>query len=201
MDKMDDVEIDVKAAIEEAKAIIDSKKMELVDWSRWELEIYPNPGDEKYPELKMLAQAFKNTFNYGDTVTQEDGTGFPEDKIKNLEKIVADIQYGVNVDSTFWDKIREAVLPLYQQPEFSPEDKKKRLDAELSNPRLMRNREQTEANLARFRNERWKEIKMFYDPVGMQVEANLVRGKGTEEETKENLTQTFYPEGFVIKIL
>lgn len=110
-------EINFEAAAQEVKEYLDKKKLDLVDWNYWQIECYPDPGDDDYPELKKFAAMWSEVFDYADEVTYGDnGEGFPHEIVAKYEDATRRVQDLVNEDSRFWEEIREEVMPLYRPP-------------------------------------------------------------------------------------
>ena len=108
--------INIEAAANEVKLYLDKKKMDLVDWNYWNIECYPPPDDDDYPELKNFAIMWNDFFDHADHVTQDDGQGFPNDIANKYEAETARIADSVNDDADFWELIREEIRPLYKAP-------------------------------------------------------------------------------------
>lgn len=108
--------IDAEKAADEVKGFLRAKKFDLVDWGYHNIEAYPDPTDESMPELKRFAEMWSEFFDYADTVTEDDGTGFPEDIAERYEAEVGRVEKAVNDDDAFWAEIREEIIPLYKAP-------------------------------------------------------------------------------------
>lgn len=173
--------VDIEKATSEVRTYIDSKKMDLIDWGYEKIESYPDPDDDNLPELKRFAAMWNDFFSYADTVTEDDGKGFPHEVVERYEAIVSQVEVAVNSDDDFWSRIRGEVLPLY----LPPEGKK------------------TDPVVAKKWDDRWKKIKFFYDPVGMEVvTTQMWTNKATKERKRGDvIRKRKLPPGFVIRIL
>lgn len=178
-----DPQIDVAKAADEVKAYVDSRKMDLVDWGYTKIECYPDPNDETYPELKKFASLWNSLFDYADTITESDGTGFPKDIILNYEAKTLQIQDAVNGDTVFWQAVRDQILPLYSVPAGT-----------VANEGLVQTLEQWK--------ERWKSIQIVYDPIGLEVEVTkILTDPKTGKKYREPIRKRPLPPGFIIRIL
>lgn len=186
--------IDVSAAAQEVKSILDTEKMDLIDWGYSDIECYPDPSDDAYPVLKAFAGQWAEFFDYADEHTQEDGTGFPEEIAKKYESVLAEVADNVNADQEFWSRIRAAVMPLYEIPgeaiERAEGEAKEKLAAK-------------QVALAEKWKNRWQAIKLFYDPVGINVvTTRILRDKESGKiKHRESVSKRSIPQGFVIKVL
>lgn len=185
--------VDVVAAAEEVKALLDKNKFELVDWGYDEVECYPGPSDDAYPVLKSFAKMWEEFFEHADKQTRDDGSGFPDEIAKRYESMLAKVEARVNDDEDFWAKIREVIIPLYDVPQAAidnapDQDARKRV-------------EEKRAGLSKWKN-RWKTVKLFYDPVGVDVQTTqLWRNKVTGDLKRgEVIRQRSLPPGFVVRV-
>lgn len=167
------IECDFKIAAEEVKKFLDSKKFDLIDYGYVDIECYPPVDPKEYPHLCALRDEWEAMFDYADKVTQDDGSGFPEDRAKCLEEKCNKIGEIVNEDREYWDKLRAIVIPLYEKsPHF--EDWK----------------------------QRWQSIEFVYDPIGMDVTTTQMwTNKETGERIRgEVVRSTSYPAGFIVRV-
>lgn len=185
-------EVDVEKAANELKEYLDAKKFDLVDYSSWRMQAWPDPYDDKYPELKSFARQWNEAFKYVDSVFEEQG--FPEQVIKEFEAATEMVADAVNADKGFWAKIREAVIPLYENSKAG----------ENTGFRT------SVANFDDWKERRWKFVKFFYYPESFQVkttEGYAIKNIKTGEVRKRVLyedgviTDKTYPPGFVIDVM
>jgi hypothetical protein len=174
--------INVKKVSSEVKAYLYSKKMDLIDWGYTSIECYPEVGDQNTPELNKFAKMWEGFFDYSDTVTQDDGSGFPNDVVQRYEILLQKVEEAVNGDSDYWTKIRAEVLPFY----LPPEESKGKLVQDLSSWK-----------------DRWNAIKLFYDPVGMEVvTTQILTNQATGERRRGNVvSRRMLKAGFVIRVI
>jgi hypothetical protein len=207
--------IDTARAAAEVKALIDAKKMGLIDYTFVNIEVYPDPNDDGMPELKRFAAMWREFFDYADEVTQDDGKDFPDEVARRYEEELAKVAQAVNSDEAWWTALREKVLPLYRKPEIEA-DKATREAAELKRQkmeeldaikhggvsRMRQEREMLNKLLDAWQTKRWRSISMFYDPVGMDVTTTQMwtNPKTGERFRGDVLRNTGYPQGFVVKI-
>ena len=183
-------EVDHGRFAAEVKAYLDAHKMDMIDSDKLAIEAYPSPTDDAYPEMKSFAAQFERLFDYAETVTTGDkGEGFPHELVKSFEDELAKAQALVNGDQVFWDKVREVVLPLYKKTTFS-----RAQDGGV---------QVKEQSLPAQWADRWKAVKLFYDPVGLDVETTELRvNKQTGEKHRvRTVSKRTLPPGFVIKVL
>lgn len=185
--------IDAERIAEELKAFVNERKLDHVDYEYFEIEMYPDPKTEslrfagfkrlwrrlfKKPmgllEFSKFCAQWEAVFDYADKITQDDGTGFPAEDIKLFEDKLAEIQALMNRDEVFWERIKEEVLPIYVHSK----------DYE----KVWKNR--------------WRAVKLFYDPVGITVTTHRkLVNKLTGEVTERKLvSQRTIPAGIVVKI-
>lgn len=191
-----------KAALE-VKDFLDKKKMDLVDYTYWNIEAYPNPESDEYPELKNFAKLWKDLFDELDKLVDDDGNGFPNEIVKKYEAELAKVVDLVNSDKEYWERIRKEVLPLYEPPKLPEEMEKKRSEeAQKETPQQKAKRETKEKVQKAWLN-RWQKIEMFYDPVDFEVvTTQMMTNKKTGERTRGDVVRkTTYPQGFVVKII
>lgn len=248
--------VDAQKAADEIKSFLNQKKMELVDWGYWNIECYPDPTSDDYPELKRFAAMWDDFFKYADTITEEDGAGFPNEVVLRYEDETRRIESAVNSDQEFWKDIQAEILPLYVHPdppkaelelldkfiEVWPtirEEAFKGVDVDASDmieemqfivkyydlvgryaKHLFKQAASLEKDLSadefmllcrraadRIMEEkwtqRWQQIKLFYDPVGMVVKTTkILKNKNTGVQTRgEVVNERELPPGFVVKIL
>lgn len=176
MEKPAKADVDLAKAAEEFKAQLDDKKMSLIDYGYVNIECWFSKDElesGKFPEVAKLTKQWEALFDYADTVTEDDGTGFPNDDVVDYENDLQVIEDMVNADAEFWAKLRAEVIPLYEKsPHFKAWKK------------------------------RWKFVKLFYDPVGMDVTTTqMYTNKITGERTRgEEISKRTIPAGFVISI-
>lgn len=211
-----DLHVDVAAAAAEVKKLIDEQKMDLVDYTRLNLEIWPTHDMEKLPELSKFAQKWQAFFDYGDKLCVKDtikAEHFPQTTALEYESKNKEIEDLVNNDGEFWDRIRAVVLPLYEPPEMhlSEEQLKQRAekDAVLRDKdrktyeAKMKSRTSTNKLLEAWRTKRWQKIELFFDCLAQDCTTTII---WTNPDTGakhrgEVFRSTEYPQGFVIKIV
>jgi hypothetical protein len=183
-------DIDVKKAADEIKKYMEMKKYDLVDYSNDEVQLYPPPTSDDFPEIKKFSALWLAFFDDSDKAMlgmpdEEVGKGgFAEAlgaaspelevRLKEYDGITKAIEEAVNSDAEFWSKLREEIIPLYE----------KSLDYEGW-------------------QQRWKKIELGYDPCGLQATTTQMwTNPETGERTRgEVLHTTDYPAGFIVKIL
>lgn len=167
------VELDFKIAAEEVKKYLDSKKFDLVDYGYVDIECYPPVDPKDYPHIYALREEFEAMFDHADAVTQDDGTGFPEERAAALEEKCKQIGELVNADEVFWEKLRAVIIPLYEKSPHYAEWKT-----------------------------RWKSIDFVYDPIGMDVTTTQMwTNQDTGERIRgEVVRTTTYPAGFIVRV-
>lgn len=167
------LEFSYEKAAEEVKKFLDEKKFDLVDYSYVNMEVYPPADSEEYPHISFLCKEWEEFFNKADRLTQDDGSGFPDEEAKELETKAKKVEKIVNGDDVFWASLRDVIIPLYDRsPHFEAW------------------------------KERWKSVSFLYDPVGMDVvTTQMWTNKETGERTRgDELRRTSYPPGFIIRI-
>lgn len=177
--------VDEAALAVEIKACIDSEKINGVDYKSRVFQIFPDPQDAAMPEVSSISRQFAEVFNYADSVTGENGEDFPNDLIKEYEACLERVAGLVNSDTAFWAKVRAEVLPLYDRLRDNPHSTEKEL-----------------ALYEEWTQRRWRGIKLFYDPVGMEVKTTkLQRGVETNKiYSRELFRHSIIPEGLVIDL-
>jgi len=171
-------EINMESIVREIKQAINDDKFSQIDYDRKALEVWPDSGDEAYPEMRSYAAQWEEFCNYVEEVTDNDGKGFPE-KIQKLFKAKdKEITEAVNNDKDFWEKLRAEVLPYY--------DRCKEKDY--------------------WENDRWKSIDFWYDPIGLEVKTDRVERVMNADMTlgeirsRTPVSQRTIPPGFTIRI-
>lgn len=180
MDKPGVPEVDVKAVAEDLKRFISDNKMDWIDSKNTRIEAYPNENDERYPVMGDFSKKWGELFDYADTVTQDDGAGFPHDLVEAYEDILSKVVKEVNSDTEFWDEIRNEVLPLYEP---------------------MPGAEMTPSHVAW--KKRWKSVsKFFYDPIPIDVSSSKIMRRQSDgaEVSRELIRSRTIPAGFVVNI-
>lgn len=186
-------DVDAERIAEELKAFVNERKLDHVDYEYFEIEMYPDPRSEKLSfaglrrifrrlfrrrmgllEFAKFCSQWEALFDYADKITQDDGTGFPAEDVKLFEDKLAEIQVVMNRDEAFWKMIQEEVLPIYVHSK----------DYE----KVWKNR--------------WRAVKLFYDPVGITVTThkkmvNRLTGEVTERKL---ISKRDIPAGIVVKI-
>lgn len=181
--------VDIEKVATEIKKFMDVKKFDSVDYSYTNIEVYPPPESDDYPEIKLFSKIWSDFFKEADKVlmdsAEEPGNvTFKEvlDKyspelataLNDLDEITAKVAEAVNSDRKFWDNLREIVLPLYERNAYYEDWKK-----------------------------RWNSIALAYDPTPLEAKTTQM---WTNKETGERIrgdvvSSTVYPAGFVVKIL
>jgi hypothetical protein len=177
-DKPQKLGIDVKAAAEEVKSRLDEKKFDLVDYSYANIDCWFEQEDYdsgKYPQMTKIRDQWEAMFNYAEEVTQDDGTGFPHEDVEAYEAELKEIERLVNTDKEYWEKIRAAVIPLYEKsPHYHMWQK------------------------------RWKQVELFYDAVPMTVTVTKHMINKETGERKEGMStverERTIPAGVVIRV-
>ena len=159
----------------ELMSFIDEKKMDHIDYDYSKIEMYPDPKSKKTPTFRRFCRQWELLFDYADKITQDDGTGFPEDLVSSFQNKMKEVEKIINEDKGFWNKLREEVLPIYVHSKDYENVWKKR----------------------------WKAVDLFYDPVGITVKTHKkVVDKNTGEIKERTLiSQREIPAGIVIRIL
>lgn len=222
-----DVQLDVAAAAAEVKKHLNEHKINLVDYTRLRLELYPPHDPENLPALSMFSEKFKAMFNYADKLcalddAPNDAQGnmlkptvnhFPTEIFLMYESKNKEIEALVNSDAQFWEEIRAAVLPLYEPPETILSDDQKKIvaekEAELSKSdpekyaKRKKDRDGRNRLLQAWREQRWKKIEFFFDPVGLDCTTTIVwtNPKTGERHRGDVFRATEYPQGFVIRVI
>ena len=181
--------VDVEKFAKEVKKFLNVEKMNLVDPGRTAIEAWPKPTDRKYPEMKSFALQWKELFDYADRVTGAKGEGFPHEAAAEFEAKLEAAQDLVNQDAEFWQKLRAEVLPLYGTTKFV-----KGADGGVEAKNV-----EADKGWA----QRWKKVKVFYDPIDMDVTTKkFMKNKITGEKTfVEVISDRTIPQGFVVKVL
>jgi hypothetical protein len=191
MDKPKKLSVDARKFADEVKSFLCTRKADLIDNRdpAAAIECWPDPDDGSCPEMSRVASLWEELFEYADGVTGDDGGGFPDDAAKQYEAEIQNVADMVNADESFWKEIRAEVLPLYRGGQFK---KTGGGNVEFS---------QNEGPSPWDR--RWKSVKIFYDPIGMQVTTTkYIVNKKTGERKKEGVvSDRTIPPGFVIKVL
>jgi len=167
-------QVDAETIAEELKEYIDKKKLDHVDYEYFKIEMYPDPKNEDTPEFGKFCSQWEALFDYADKITQDDGTGFPNDQVSKFEEKMKEVQNIINQDDEFWKKLQEEVLPIYVHS--------KDYEKEWKN--------------------RWRAVDLFYDPVGLTVTTHKkMLNKLTGEVSERRLVrQREIPAGIVIRI-
>ena len=183
-------DIDVKKAADELKKFIDMKKYDLVDYSLEEIQCYPPPNSEDFPEIGKFSKLWLAFFDDSDKAMAE----MPDDdvgkgdfgqaldasspelaaRLKDYDETTEAIKAAVNEDAEFWRKLREEIVPLYDKsPDYEGWQ------------------------------ERWKKIELGYDPCGLQATTTQMwTNPDTGERTRgEVVHSSEYPAGFIVTII
>jgi hypothetical protein len=170
-------EVNIELLVKEVEQAINDEKLDQIDYDRKALEIWPDSGNDAYPEMKKYAAQWEEFCDHVELVTDNDGKGFPEDIQKLFKAKDTEIAEAVNKDADFWQKLREEVIPYY--------DRCKEKD---------------------YWNERWLSIDFWYDPIGMEVTTNRIERVMNadmtlgEVKSRSLVSQRTIPCGFVIRI-
>jgi len=169
-------EVNCEAIASEIKQCIHDNKINMIDYSRTALEVWPNAMDDKYPEMKKYAAQWESfcEFVEQNAKTEDD---VPEDTLNAFRAVDGHIQAMVNEDKEYWDALRADVLRYYDKSEDP-----------------------------KYWDERWASIDFWYDPIGLEVQTNkvtrVVNADATfgEEKGRELVSKREIPPGFVIRI-
>lgn len=97
----------------EIKAYLEKNWINLVDYGYWNIQTYPDPQDDTYPELKKFAGQWDEFFKHADEVFPKDG--FPTALADEFEAVTRSALGKVNDDTAFWEQMRKNVLPMYDR--------------------------------------------------------------------------------------
>lgn len=185
-------DVDSRNAADEIKRFLDSKKFDLVDYSYVNIEAYPPPNDDDYPELKRFSAQWAAFFDEADKVLnnpdiiEEPGqSSFIEvlgkysptmaQDLAEFDDATSHVAELVNTDQEYWSNLRQIILPLYEKSPYYNE----------------------------WKGNRWKAISLSYDPTPLEVRTTQMwTNKETGERIRgELLRTTEYPAGFILKVL
>lgn len=178
--------VDVEKAAAEIMGFIDREKMNHVDYAYTKIEMWPSPEDPLLSECGQFVKQWDELFEYADTVTDDDGNGFPNETVLKFEEELKKVETRVNEDTPFWSKLRSVIMPLYDRAKDRKFNTGGRWDS-------------SEVDW----EERWRSIKLWYDPIAMQVQSTkLMRNVVTSEiVSRQTVSSRIIPTGFVIDIL
>lgn len=165
-------DFDIQKAADEIKSFLEEKKMDLIDYGYWNIQAYPHPDDPRYPEFSKFARQWNEFFVFADSHFDEEGL---PDEINEFEEATKKLAAAVNQDRVFWDKIRSAVIPLYERAPNATEW-----------------------------STRWQNVNIYYYPEELTVTTTQRwrdKNTGALVDKKEVLSKKTYPAGFVVEIL
>src|SRR5437868_5125397 len=103
--------IDIAVAAKEIKKHLAAEKMNLVDHSFTNIELWFSEEDlGNFPEVARFTTHWKAMFDYADTCTDDIGVGFPNDDFVRLEAKLKEIENVVNADAKYWKALREEII-------------------------------------------------------------------------------------------
>lgn len=182
-------DINPEIVANEIKTYISDKKFDLVDYSYANIETYPPPDCDNYPEIRKFCSQWAKFFDEAEAATvdatEEPGeVTFSEvldkyspdlaDGLKAFDKATQSIEWLVNRDEKFWTELRGIVLPLYEKSPYYEQ----------------------------WKDARWKTISLSYDPTPLEVKTTQMwTNQRTGERIRgEEIRSTEYPAGLVVKV-
>ena len=181
--------ISVESLKEDLKRYLNDDKLNMIDTKRDIIQVYPNPQDLKYPNLKDFAEVISEIFDFGDVTF--DKYLAPESLYEEFENKMKEAEKAVNKDKEFWKTLKEEMIKYYEpMPECKDLKKWKVYE--------------------QWKNNRWKKMELRYDPEPLPVRSihkkNLVKNVKTgeivrEEEVNQVISDRIIPAGFMIDII
>jgi hypothetical protein len=186
-----ELSLDVGKFASEIMSFLELKKTDLIDNGdpSAAIECWPDPDNEELPEMYRAAKQYEAMLDYAESVTvDDDGAGFPKELADQYDAELAKVASVVNADSSFWERIRAEVMPLYKTGKFEA--------GPGGGPKFVPNEGPSPWD------KRWKSVKVFYDAVGLQVKTTqYMTNKKTGERKKVGVvSDREIPPGFVIKV-
>jgi len=187
---------DVKELAFELKKFLDLKKIDLVNPTCPDIQCFPPPDDDEYPETKKFSSQMKNFFSFVDEALVDADEAEALAKIgedgewsKPFDDVMAQASKLVYEDEEFWSGLREAVIPLYKPTKV--------VKTEQGEMIFMPDPTPSPWDL------RWKKVKVWYDPNDLDVTVvkKMVNKETGEVVTSDIFEEKTYPGGLVIDIL
>jgi hypothetical protein len=180
----------------ELKKFLDLKKIDLVNPTCPDIQCFPPPDDDEYPETKKFSEQMANFFSFVDEALVDADEAEAIAKIgedgewsKPFDDIMAQASKLIYEDPEFWPRIRETVIVLYK-----PTKVIKNSDGEMI---FLPDPTPSPWDL------RWKKVKVWYDPddLPITVVRKMVNKNTGEVVTSDIFEEKIQPGGLVIDIL
>ena len=189
-------DVNVEELSFELKKFIDKKKIDLVNPTCPDIQCFPPPDDDDYPETRKFSGQMKAFFDFVDEALVGASDEEAMDKIgkdgvwsKPFDDVMAKAAELVNSDVAFWTGIRDAVIPLYKPVKVAKTEKEGMVFMPDTAPSQW--------------DVRWQKIKLWYDPNDLDVTVvkKMVNKDTGEVVSSDVFEEKTYPGGLVIDIL
>ena len=180
----------------ELKKFIDMKKIDLVNPTCPDIQCFPPPDDNDYPETKKFSDQMAQFFSFVDEALVDADEAEALAKIgengewsKPFDDVMSQVAENINSDEAFWTGVRDAVMPLYKPTKVAKTEDGEMIFMPDPTPSVW--------------DLRWKKVKVWYDPDALDVTViKKMVNKGTGEVVHSDVfEEKTYPGGLVIDIL